>query len=96
MIKKRIQIDFNEILNDDLYLLSSTDERVDSDNNVIQLFEGLKVNVYMDDYGEDGTSDPLVASGTVELNKDTGWSSHVKWCVRIDKKGINHLSELET
>jgi len=47
----------------------------------------------MDDLDEDGQPDPLVASGTVELNTSKGWSSHVKWCVRIDDKGITRLSE---
>lgn len=94
MDKARLKVDFNEMVDDDLCLLSSTDEKLDSAGNVIRFVEGLHIYVYMEDFQENGQPDPLVATGVAELNTEKGWSSHVKWCVRIDDKGIQYLSNL--
>jgi hypothetical protein len=84
--RPRIYVDFNEMLDKDLVLLSQKDIKPDSSGTEIRLSAGSPVHIYSDDVGAD---DPiLIADGTVELNVDTGWSAHVKWCCRIDAAGI--------
>ena len=94
MSTPRLYVDFNEMLDRDLVLLSKDDTKTDSHGSVIHLSEGLPVAIYSDDLDESGKPDNLIAEGIVERNKDfTGWSSHVKWCCRIDTKGIRHESD---
>ena len=94
MKKTKLRIDFNEMLDDSLCLLSREDQKLDTNGKVVNLYEGLEVDVYMEDLDENGKSDPLIASGTVELNASTGWSADVKWCIRIDERGIRPQSDL--
>lgn len=91
----RIPVDFNEMLESDLVLLSQTDTRVDSLGTTIVLTEGLPVLIYEEGAGADGQSDYLIASGTVEKNAgDAGWGQGAKWCCRIDSQGIRYQSEI--
>ena len=83
-----IRVDFNEMVEPNLVLLSATDTKVTADGNTVHLSEGLRVKVYMDDKDQFGNVDNLVADGLVEENMSRGWSRHVKWCCRIDEKGI--------
>jgi hypothetical protein len=87
-------VDFNEMLEPDLVLLSATDTKVDSEGNVVTLSDGLEVIVYMEDTDATGRVDNLVAAGVVEENRSAGWGAHAKWCCRIDVNGIRHQSEL--
>ena len=84
-----LYVDFNEMVESDLVLLSQGDTRTAADGQEVLLYEGMPVRIYTDDEDEVGPNN-LVATGHVELNRDTGWSSHVKWCCRIDKNGIRH------
>lgn len=87
MKEARIYVDLNEMLERDLVLLSRVDERLDSCGNTVQLHEGLKIKIYMDDLDQHGNEDNLIGDGLVEQNplygKDHGWG-HVKWCCRIE------------
>jgi hypothetical protein len=83
MDKPRLYVDFNEMLEPGLYLLSRTDTTQDSAGNSIELADGRPVAVYMDDDGG-----ALIADGVVERNEQHGRSAHVKWCCRIDQTGI--------
>jgi len=75
-------------------LLSKGDTKTDSHGNIVHLSEGSPIAIYMDDADENGKPDNLIAEGIVEGNKViTGWSSTVKWCCRIDAKGIRHESD---
>jgi hypothetical protein len=94
MTKPVFYVDFNEMLESDLVLLSATDIKVDLDGKSVHLNEGLEITVFMEDENEQGHPDNLVATGTVEVNDGLGWSSHVKWCCRIDARGTRHQSEL--
>lgn len=95
MNKPRIYVDFNEMIENDLVLLSKEDYKNDSEGNVVNLYEGLHVYIYMDDQDELGNSDNLVASGIIERNKiKGGWGAIAKWCCRIDSKGIQHESDI--
>ena len=91
----RIQVDFNEMLESDLVLLSQTDIRVDSSGTAVVLTEGLPVLIYEEDTGANGQLDYLIASGTVEKTKsNASWAQAAKWCCRIDRQGIRHQSEI--
>ena len=95
MKKPMLYVDFNEMLESNLVLLSAGDTKTDSRGEVVSLREGLEVVVYMDDMDDNGNIDNLVASGVVERNTSTtGWAGHVKWCCRIDSSGIRYESAL--
>ena len=89
----RLYVDFNEMLEDDLVLLSQTDVKADSQGNRVQLVEGLRVSVYMDDMDEHGKVDNLLAEGVVVRNVAAGWSSVARWCCRLDGGSMRHESE---
>jgi hypothetical protein len=90
----RIRVDFNEMIEADLVLLSQTDAKADSSGALIALSEGSVIHVYDDnvDY-ESGRVDNLIADGVVERHPGVGWGQVSKWCCRIDKNGIRHESE---
>jgi len=93
MDRARIRVDFNELVQRDLVLLSQTDKVKDSAENEITLLEGLKVFIYEFNHYDDGTKEYLLADGIAELNntKVNGeWSAAAKWCCRIDEQGIRH------
>ncbi len=90
MNKPIIYVDFNEMVEPDLVLLSQGDMKTDLSGNQIFLYEGLALFVYTDNFYKDGTEEYLVAEGVAEPNTDRGWSRHAKWCCRIDENGIRH------
>ena len=95
MEKPMLYVDFNEMLESNLVLLSPADERVDVHGKAVLLREGLEVTVCMEDTDNTGSVDNLVASGVVEMNRSTAsWAVHVKWCCRLDGGGIRHESEV--
>lgn len=94
MPKPILYADFNEMLESNLVLLSATDEKISLYGEVVSLHDGLEVMLYMDDVNEEGRPDNLMATGVVEANRSEGWGAHVKWCCRIDERGIVHQSDL--
>jgi hypothetical protein len=94
MDRPRIYVDFNEMLDVDLVLLSKTDTTPDSDGNLVELREGMRVCIYSEDIGDDGEPDNLIADGIAERNARSDWSSPARWCCRIDAAGIRHESDL--
>src|SRR4051812_42759848 len=92
MDRSRIYVDFNEMLEADLVLLSKEDTRTDSSGNLVELREVLRIYVYMDDLDENGSPDPLIADGVVEKTPGIGWGARAKWCCRIGPEGIVHIS----
>ncbi|MEM7583776.1 MAG: hypothetical protein AAF560_10385 [Acidobacteriota bacterium] len=94
MMKPRLYVDFNEMVDSNLVLLSKGDTKVDAAGNSVALREGLQISIYMDDFDEIGNRDDLVAEGVVERNNHSDWSSHVKWCCRIDDAGVRHSSDI--
>lgn len=93
MKEARLHVDFNEMIEDDLVLLSKTDFKTDSKGNVIELKEGLKIKIYDNDLSSCNEIDNLIAEGIIELNKHEGGNQDVKWNCRIDKKGIYNESQ---
>lgn len=93
MDKPRIRVDFNELVQFDVVLLSQTDLVFDSAGVEIFLTEGLPVFVYeYNDYA-DGTEEYLLADGFAELNGTAvngEWSKAAKWCCRINEQGVRH------
>lgn len=95
MNKPVLYVDFNEMLEPNLVLLSVEDARNDIKGNPISLREGLEVIVYSDDVDENGNVDNLIGFGVVERNHaKVNWADGVRWCCRIDANGIRHESEL--
>ena len=95
MNRPRLEVDFNETIDFNLVLLSKGDTQPSSTGEIVVLHEGLPIEVYSGDVGDNGEPDNLVAYGIVERNTKTGWASHVKWCCRIDSNGIRHESDLK-
>ncbi len=69
MDKPRIRVDFNELLEEDLVLLSKTDEKEDSEGNVIRISEGAHVSIYEYNHYDDGTREYLLAEGAPGINE---------------------------
>ena len=93
MKEPRIYVDFNEMVESNLVLLSKTDFKEDSDGNLIELKEGMVVKIYENSENENNEEDNLIAEGTVELNTYKDWASAAKWNCRINEKGIHPESE---
>jgi len=94
MDRPRICVDFNEMLERDLVLLSKDDSKSDSEGNLIEMVEGTTVHIYENDTDRHGNPDYMIASGVIERNTAVGWSSNVPWCCRIDENEIRHASEV--
>jgi hypothetical protein len=91
--RARIYVDFNEMIDFNLVLLSQKDTKLNSEGVEIELSEGLKIDIYMDDEQMNGFKDNLIASGIVERNR-SGLFEIAKWCCRIDENGIQHESDI--
>jgi len=87
----RFSVDFNELLERDLIMLSQTDLREDINGSSVLLVEGLLVEVQEENLYDDGTHEVLFARGVVEANSTDAWS-HVKWCCRFDADGFSDIA----
>ena len=54
--------------------------------------EGLEIDIFEPDYDEQNNRDDIVASGFVTECVNPLYKQ-VKWCCKIDKKGIKHISD---
>jgi len=90
MSRSRLNVDFNELVESGLVLLSKTDEKADHNGHLVSLRDGLEIEVYEDDLDELERPCRLVADGRVERNTAGGWTSAARWCCRIDEHGIRH------
>ena len=96
MDKARVYVDLNEMVTDDIVLLSKDDTKVDSMGSIITFFEGMPVSLYSDDASNSGETDNLIFEGTAikyDLKGYPEWR-HVKWCVRIDWNSLMHESDM--
>lgn len=93
--KPRIPVDFNELIENDLILLSRDDIKTDSAGNEISFYEGMLVGIYSDDnIDENNRIDCIIADGIV-ITTPPEWQknyNHVKWCCRITGK-IRFMSD---
>lgn len=89
--RPRIRVDFNEMVNPSLVLLSQQDRVLLSDGTKINLSEGQRIFIYeYNSYG-DGEQEYLYAEGIAELNDPISngeWTRAAKWCCRINEQGI--------
>jgi len=86
-------VDFNELVEPNVVLLSQTDRREDQSGRMFALAEGMKVLVSEVDLNERGERDDLIAAGTVVRNSAGGWTAAAKWSCLIDSRGVRHRSE---
>ena len=93
MKKARLKVDFNEMIEEDLVLLSKTDFKKDSKGKLIELHAGLHIKIYDNDLSSCSEEDNLIAEGIVELNTHIAWASEAKWNCRIDRSGIYNESQ---
>lgn len=82
MDKARIYVDLNEMVDDDIFLLSKDDTKIDSQGNTVTFYEGMPVSIYSDDADDNGETDNLIAEGIAIKynlsNYSPGWQ-RVKW-----------------
>lgn len=97
MDKARVYVDLNEMVTDDIVLLSKNDTKADSMGRIITFYEGLPVSLYSDDASNNGETDNLIFEGIAikyDLKSYPEWRN-VKWCVRIDWSNLMHESDLK-
>ena len=96
MKQVRLPVDFNEMVDDNIVMLSKTDTKTDFQGNSVTLYEGMPVSIYEEDVYEDGEVDYLIAEGIVIRHDFAAYpfSFHVKWFCRIDSYGIQNKPEL--
>lgn len=92
MSRPVFHVDFNEMIAEDVVLLSAEDYKLDTAGEAVQLHEGLLVSVYMLDLDQYGKKDDLLADGVVTRNSSSGWAAHVQWCCQIDENGVQARS----
>ncbi len=96
MDKARIYVDFNEMVSEDVFLLSKEDVKKDSFGNLVTFYEGMPVSIYSDDCDDEGRTDNLIGEAVavkVDLREYPYWKN-VKWCCRVDMDGLMHESDL--
>ncbi len=97
MDKARVYVDLNEMVTDDIVLLSKDDTKIDSMGSTITFYEGMPVSLYSDDASDSGETDNLIFEGTAikyDLKNYPCWC-HVKWCARIDWNSLMHESDMK-
>jgi hypothetical protein len=87
------QVDFNNLIEPDLVIISDTEERREDTGRPMKLREGMPVRVWDEDLGDDGQRDDLIAYGVVERNDKWGWRGSPLWCCRIGPAGIRQQSD---
>lgn len=97
MDKPRIYVDLNEMVTEDIVLLSKDDTKADSNGNTVVFYDKMPVSIYSDDASAIGETDNFLAEGIVvkhDWKNCLGWG-YVKWCVRIDWNSLMHESDLK-
>lgn len=95
--KARIWLDFNELCAIDknteasIYLFSQADIVNDSYGNDVELYDGLEVSVFDEDFDIYDVPNAILADGVVIRNflEQYPW---VKWLVRLKKHHMNYKS----
>ena len=97
MDQPRVYVDLNEMVTEDIVLLSKNDTKTDSDGNIVTFYEEMPVHLYSDDASTTGETDYLLVEGIAvkyDLKEYPNWV-HVKWCARIDWNSLMHESDLK-
>lgn len=91
MDKPRIKVDFNELIEKDLVLLSKTDQVEDSAGQKITLQVGKPIAIYEYNHYESGEKEYIFAEGIAVLN-EVQVNPIAKWCCRTNEHGIKVVS----
>ena len=86
MDKARVYVDFNELVEENIVLLSKDDWKSDSDGKRVCFEEGMPISLYSDS----AKDIYFLAEGTVikyDLQDFSSWK-HVKWCCRFEINGL--------
>lgn len=97
MDKTCTYVDLNEIVTENIVLLSKDDTKIDSYGNRIVFYDKMPVSIYSDDSSASGETDNLLAEGIAikyDLKEYPGWK-YVKWCVCTDWDSFVHESDLK-
>lgn len=86
-------VDFNELVEPNVVLLSKADQREDKGGQIVTLVEGMRVLVSEEDLNERGERDDLIAAGVVIPNTAGGWTTPARWSCLIDGRGVCHKSD---
>jgi hypothetical protein len=82
----RIRVDFNELVDPNLVLLSKTDVVECDDGTRLTLEQGMRLIAFEHNAYGDGTHEYLYAQGLAERN-DPGvngeWTRNAQWCCRF-------------
>lgn len=95
--KARIWLDFNEFCAIDkdneapIYLFSQADIVNNSDGNDVELYDGMEVSVFDDDFTILNTPDALLADGVI-IKNFLGQYPKVKWLIRLVKHKRDYKS----
>ncbi|MBR6770549.1 MAG: hypothetical protein IKM28_04815 [Lachnospiraceae bacterium] len=92
MDKARIYVDFNELVDDNIVLLSKSDTKIDSKGNIVTFYEGMPISVYSDDIDENGEIDNLIAEG-IARKQNLGGNWQEMWCCHMEPNSIMHESD---
>jgi hypothetical protein len=91
----RFAVDFNEMVEPGLVLLSQTGVPLDVKGFPVCLSKGMQIEIIEDDTDLDGTSGFLIAIGTAEPNSDgPEWARAATWCCRIDSDGVRRETQI--
>lgn len=93
MKENKFQVDFKRIIEDNQVLLTSENHMINTNGKIIELFEGLKVELFSTDFSSCSEKDNLIASGEVRLNTHPILKFEAKWICQLDKKGIYNESQ---
>jgi hypothetical protein len=89
----RLRVDFNELVESNLVLLSKSNVTTDIHGTPVYLCEGLRIEIVEENAYDNGTLEVLFAEGLVEANTDgPPWTQGAKWCCRIDAAGIRDIA----
>lgn len=93
--KARIWLDFNEFCACDekgvIYLFSQADIVNDSDGNDVELYEGMEVSVFENDFDASNKPDAILAEGII-IRNTLSLYPEVKWLIRLTKNKVNYKS----
>jgi hypothetical protein len=90
----RLRADFNGLFGD-ILCLSHEDTCPDEFGKDIELKPGLNAIAFDEDVDEHGQPDDLIASGVVEPSPAWLQCKGSRWCLKIDKFGVRHQSDIE-
>lgn len=92
--RTRIWADFNGLFGD-MLCLSHKDTSTDENGNEVSLFDGMQVTAFMEDLGDSGNRDDLIASGTVRHSPAALRCRGSRWVLCIDENGVRRQSDLK-